>query len=476
MFRFKSIISRIVVLHIVAVIITSVLMSLALSWLLNYATDNIHNEAMQQQAVSVGEHLITGANGHLELELPKDLLGLYSQAYGRYSYAVIDDRGNVLFSSLKDHAALFHSDMRSSDVEFLQQRVGDATVSGASVPTSVGNQTVWVQTGEDLANRDVLTDDIVADFYKNVGWITLPILLVLLIADIAIFRRALLPLRQASEIASQIGPRQTNIRLPTDEIPREVQPLVSAMNLALDRLEEGFRIQRDFTADAAHELRTPLTILRTRLDLLEEKQIGQALRQDVDGMARVISQLLDIAELDALVIDPLEKADLQSVTAEVAEFVAPLALAQGKDVALTGATAPVWVKGNPEMLSRAIRNLAENAINHTAPGTTVEFLVDPNGTVSVLDQGSGVAEGERQLIFRRFWRRDRRKTGSTGLGLSIVQRIAELHSATIAVENCMPHGARFSIKFIRYDRLELTETNFAENDVPLGTETTNLRW
>ncbi len=447
MFRFKSIISRIVILHVFAVAVTSVLMSLALSWLLSYATNNIHNEAMQEQAVSVGEHLIAHSDGTLELDLPLDLLGLYSQAYGRYSYAVVDDTGHVLFSSLKDSAALFPSDTRAKDVEFLQQRIGDATVSGASVKKIVGTQAVWIQTGEDLANRDVLIDDIVADFYRNVGWITLPILLVLLIADIAIFRRALRPLRQASEIASDIGPARTDVRLPTGEIPREVQPLVSAINLALDRLEEGFRIQRDFTADAAHELRTPLSILRTRLDLLEDKKTGQALQSDVEGMAHIISQLLDIAELDSFVIDPLEKADLRSVTAEIAQFIAPLALAQGKDIALLGATEPVWVKGNPEMLGRAIRNLSENAINHTAPGTTVEFVVDKGGTVSVLDHGPGITEEERPLIFQRFWRRDRNKPGSTGLGLSIVQRIAELHGATITVENRKPSGACFSLKF-----------------------------
>jgi signal transduction histidine kinase len=445
--RFKSIISRIVILHVVAVVITSIFMSLALSWLMNYETNNIHNKAMQEQAVSVGEHLSAQADGRLELNLPLDLLGLYSQAYGRYSYAVIDSQGRVLFSSLRDHAALFPADARSGDVEFLQQRRGDATVSGASIRKTVGGQLVWIQAGEDLANRDVLIDDIVADFYKNVGWITLPILLVLLIADIAIFRRALRPLREASEIARDIGPTRSGLRLPTEEIPREVRPLVFAVNQALDRLEEGLRIQRDFTADAAHELRTPLTILRTRLDLLQDEQTGRALRQDVDGMAHIISQLLDMAELDAFVVDPLEKADLRSVTEEVAEFVAPLALAQGKDIALLGETGPVWVKGNPEMLSRAIRNLAENAINHTAAGTTVEFAVDSDGTVSVLDYGPGVAEEERNLVFQRFWRRDRRKAGSTGLGLSIVQRIAELHSAAITLENRLPAGARFSLKF-----------------------------
>jgi signal transduction histidine kinase len=446
--RFKSIISRIVFLHVVAVAITSVLMSLALSWLLSYATDTIHDRAMKEQAITVGSHLNLTSDGRLELDLPLDLLGLYSQAYGRYSYAVTDEYGAVLFSSLPDKSALFPADTREAPVEFLHHRRGNATVFGASVKKTIGDKTVWIQTGEDLANRDVLTDDIVADFYKNVGWITLPILLVLLLADIAIFRRALRPLRDASETAESIAPERPGVRLPTKEIPQEVRPLVHAVNQGLDRLEEGFRVQRDFTADAAHELRTPLAVLRSRIDLLENEKMREALRHDVDGMAHIISQLLDIAELDTLAVQPDEKADLQSVAAGIAEFVAPLALAQGKDIALSGATEPVWVRGNPEMLGRAIRNLAENAINHTAAGSTVEFVVEDNGTINVLDRGPGIGEDERKLIFRRFWRRDRRKQGSTGLGLSIVQRIAELHSASITVENRKPNGACFSLKFV----------------------------
>ena len=446
--RFKSIISRIVFLHVVAVVITSILMSLALSWLLNYATNNIHNTAMEEQAVAVGEHLRKTSDGRLELELPLDLLGLYSQPYGRYSYAVVDAGGKVQFSSLSDHAALFPADPRASEVTFLQQKRGEATVSGASVRKLVGGQPLWIQAGEDLGNRDVLTDDIVADFYKNVGWITLPILLILLIIDIAIFRRALRPLRLASEIAKDIGPARPGLRLPTDEIPQEVRPLVAAVNQGLDRLEEAFRVQRDFTADAAHELRTPLSVLRTRLDLLKDRDATKALQRDVDGMAHVVSQLLEIAELDSFVVDPQESADLSSVAAEIAEFVAPLALAQGKDIALSGATEPVWVKGNREMLGRALRNLAENAINHTAAGSTVEFVVDQSGAVSVLDSGPGISDEERNLIFQRFWRRDRRKAGSSGLGLSIVQRVAELYSATVTVENRKPTGACFSLRFV----------------------------
>jgi signal transduction histidine kinase len=447
--RFDSIISRIVILHVIAVAITSVLMSVALSWLLNMATNNIHNDAMEEQAVSLAAHLVLEPDGRLSLVLPPNLQGFYSQPYGRYSYAVIDDAGKTLFSSLANNAPIFASDPRAGTVQFLETRKGEAAISGASVRRNVGGKTVWVQAAEDLANSDVLIDDIVEDFYRHVGWITLPILLVLLVIDIAIFRRALLPLRQASEIAQHITPARTDIRLPVQEIPTEVRPLVSAINKALDRLDEGFRLQREFTADAAHELRTPLSILRTRVETLDNPGIAKALHQDIESMSRVVGQLLDIAELEAFAIDPAEVADLQAASAEVAGFIAPLALEQGREIALLGATAPVLVKGNAEMIKRAIRNLAENAIRHAPKDTVVEFVVEDNGTVTVQDRGPGISDEERELIFRRFWRRDRNSQGSSGLGLSIVQRIAELHGASIEVERRVMGGAQFSLHFIK---------------------------
>ncbi len=102
-------------------------------------------------------------------------------------------------------------------------------------------------------------------------------------------------------------------------------------------------------------------------------------------------------------------------------------------------------------MKRAIRNLAENAIKHTPPDTVVEFVVEENGIVRVRDRGPGISDEDRDLIFRRFWRRDRSRQGSTGLGLSIVQRIVELHGASITVENRVPSGAQFSIHFVAAD-------------------------
>jgi len=449
MISFKSIFSRIIFLHVIALVITAIVMPVVLYWFFKWAANDLHDQAMRDQAQLVAHYLVLQADGTWTLDLPPALEDIYSQAVGRYAYAVVDDAGRVLLSSSDDRSPIFAADPRSSDIAYLETRRGKAAISGVSLLKEEDGRKVWVQVGEDLAHRDVIVDDIVADFFKRVGWITLPVLLSLLAIDIVIFRRALRPLLNASELAKKINPRRTDIRLPIEQMPKEILPLVQAVNQALDRLEAGFRVQREFTADAAHELRTPLTILRSRVDTLADRGTSKALHKDIEGMARVVNQLLDIAELEILSIDHLEKADLHAICAEVAEFAAPLALAQGKNIALSESDAAVWVNGNPEMLSRAIRNLVENAINYSPPGTTVEIVVEDSGMVRVLDEGPGIKEDERELIFQRFWRRDRRRTEGAGLGLSIVRRIADTHAATISVENRPTGGATFSLRFAR---------------------------
>jgi signal transduction histidine kinase len=444
---FKSIFARIIFLHVIAMVITAMFMPLVLYWFLKTAANDLHRQAMRDQGELLASHLASEANGVLTLELPPALRDLYSQAYGRYAYAVIDDGGRVLFSSLTDKAPIFPDDLRASEAAFLETRKGKAAISGVSIPRQIADRTVWIEVGEDLAHRDVIIDDIVAEFFKRVGWITLPILLLLLAIDVAIFRRALRPLLKASEMAKEITPRRTDVRLSPENIPSEILPLVQAVNQALDRLEAGFRVQREFTADAAHELRTPLTVLRSRIDALLDRSTAKALHKDIEGMARIVSQLLDIAELDALAIDPAERANLRAICAEVAELAAPLALAQDKSIALSGTEKAVWVDGSSEMLARAVRNLVENAINYSPAGTTVEIVIEENGIVRVLDEGPGIREDDRELIFRRFWRQDRRRIGGAGLGLSIVHRIADAHGAVVSVENRPTGGASFSLRF-----------------------------
>ena len=446
--HFKSIISRIISLHVIAIGITSICLPFALYLLLSSTATDLQHRALLDDADTVARYLDIAPDGTWSLRLPAGLEELYSASYGRYAYAVLDGDGKTLFSSLPDRAAIFPDDRRIAAPSFLETRNGGAVIYGASIPREVAGRTVWIQVAQDLSHRDVLIDDIVADFFPHVAWIILPILLLLLVIDIAIFHRALRPVLNASDTAQTISPMRTDVRLPTTDIPREILPLVTAVNQALERLERGFRTQREFTADAAHELRTPLAVLRARIDMLGDQVVREALRHDIAGMSRIVSQLLDIAELESFVVDPAERADLQSVCAEVAGFIAPLALAQGKSIALTGAKGPVWIKGNAETLFQAIRNLAENAIHHTAVGTTVEIDVDELGRARVLDDGPGIPPSEREIIFRRFWRRDRRRSGNAGLGLSIVARIVEAHAGAIAVETRAGGGAVFEVSFV----------------------------
>jgi len=446
--RFRSVVGRTIALHLVAIAVTSICMPLALYLMLKNAAEDLHDRALREQATEILSYVTAAPDGGLQLKLPGPLAELYSEAYGRYGYAVLDDSGAVLFSSLSQRRPLAGSDARPDATSYFTRRNSDgAEIYGVSLPAETAGKRLWVQVSQDLAHRDVLIDDIVADFFTRVGWITAPILLLLLVIDVVIFRRALKPIVVASALAERIGPSRTELRLPEAGMPKEVEPLVHAVNAALDRLEEGFRGQREFTADAAHELRTPLSILRTRIDTIADRELARSLREDIEGMSRLVNQLLEMAELETTVIGAGETADLTDVAAEIAGFLAPLALAQGRSVAVTGAAGPVLVAGNADTIGRAIRNLVENALAHTPAGTAVEIEVDAAGAVRIRDQGAGVPETDRGQIFRRFWRRDRRRPGSAGLGLSIVARIAELHGATIAVEDRAGGGAVFSLNF-----------------------------
>ncbi|MDP2330493.1 MAG: ATP-binding protein [Reyranella sp.] len=446
MTRFRSIISRVVALHVVAIGVTSVVIPLALYWLLNQAANNLHRETLRGQAVTIGSFLRLRRDGVVALEIPDEVRPLYTDDHGLYAYAVIDASGRVLFSSRADGAALFQHGESPPRDWIVRRRTTESDLFGVMVARTIGKQPYWIQVAQDLAHDDVIVDDIVAAFISRVAWIVFPILLVLLMIDILIFRRVLEPVREASTTAAAIGPARTDVRLPEQAMPTEIVPLVHAVNQALERLEAGFRAQREFTADVAHELRTPLAIMHARVDSLDAGPARDALRADIVGMARTVGQVLDIAELESFVVSDDARADLHAVCSDAVGFMAPLAVHLSKTIALTGAEDAVWVHGHPDALFRAVRNLVENAVRHTPRGTSIEVDVSSDGTVRVLDDGPGVPEADRQSIFRRFWRRDRGRADSRGLGLAIVARVAEAHGGSIGVESRREGGVVFTLK------------------------------
>jgi len=313
----------------------------------------------------------------------------------------------------------------------------------ARMATAAG--TVLIQVADSRTEYDASRLAMVDKLTQDVLPIMLPLMAAVLILGVLTIRDSLAPMQELARRAARISPTRTDVRLPAVGLPPELQPLVVAINAALERLDEGFRMQREFTADAAHELRTPLAILATHLDALEDRTVAAALRDDVDRMSRLVNQLLSVSQLEALAVSPDEIADLQAIAVDVAASLAPLALKRGRSIAVTGATVPVEVRGNADSLRQALRNLIENALQHTPVGTEVEIDVTGEPAVYVSDRGPGVPPELRQRVVQRFWRADRRKGEGSGLGLAIVSRILAAHGGRLSVDDAPAGGARFSI-------------------------------
>jgi signal transduction histidine kinase len=434
--RISSLQSRIILFHLLAIVLATIAVPLANYLVINRSANLFEARILRSHAEQIAGYLKKDGQGQWRLALPPDLSALYGQGLEGLSYAVRGQDRRLMVISGKD-----------SDAALVAPRPSLSQMSrdGAQVyAVSVDHDGLSVTVAQNAQYPDVIFDDIMADYLSRIGWFTVAILAILLAVDIVIIRRALHPVVRASRIASAIDPKRTDLRLPLAGLPRELLPLIVAVNEALDRLEKGMRLQQEFTADAAHELRTPLAVLRARVDSLPEQKDLAALKADIDVMGHVVSQLLEIAELENAGLRIDDRVDLYAVAADVVSMIAGVAIAQGKEVALTGG--PVLVRGNEAMIFRAIRNLADNAIKHTESGSEVIVDVREDGTVRVLDKGPGVPPADRALMVRRFWRARRDQDGA-GLGLSIVSRIAELHGTKLGISDRDGGGAVFSLSF-----------------------------
>lgn len=291
----------------------------------------------------------------------------------------------------------------------------------------------------------VILDEIV----QHVLLPLIPLSLLLLLFNIVAVRRVLQPLRRAEAEVDALDPDDTRLRLSEAPEPREVNTLVRAVNRALTRLDEAMTILRGFTANAAHELRTPLSIMQLSLDKLPPGPLRDDLQADTQHMTRLVGQMLDLAQADALAVEPVD-IDLAAIGRAVVSALTPIAFAARRDLRFE-AVGDSRMRGHAEAIYRIFRNLIENALAH-APGTTpIEVIAGPGPQLTVRDHGPGIADGDLPHIFERFWRKDRRQTAGAGLGLGIVERLAQAHDGTVTVENATGGGARFRVVFAGTD-------------------------
>ena len=267
--------------------------------------------------------------------------------------------------------------------------------------------------------------------------------------------RALKPLRS---FASQVEQVQLNnladMRIDEDVIP-EFQQLSRSFNQMLERLNNAFAAQRQFTGNAAHELRTPLTLMQAQLDLFssehpdvlpETAEFLALLREQTERLTRLTKTLLEMSNLRQVARN--ERIQLAPMIEEIFTDLAPLVEKRGITLEADGDGV---MTGSDALIYRLIFNLTENAVKYNRPGGSVRVCVTQETEkllIRVSDTGCGIPEEYQQSIFQPFFRVDKsrsREYGGAGLGLSLVWEIADLHGGSVWVEESSQKGTTIAV-------------------------------
>ncbi|MEQ1897888.1 MAG: ATP-binding protein [Vicinamibacterales bacterium] len=245
-------------------------------------------------------------------------------------------------------------------------------------------------------------------------------------------------------LADEVGRREPGRLDPLDttDVPTELQPLLHRINSLFAEVARSIEHDRQFTADAAHELRTPLAAIRAQAqvalgvaDPIEREVVLRKVMAACDRTARLVEQLLTLARLDTAPDTPPERVELRVLTAAVLAESAPGAVARRIDLSLEE-SAPAGISGHPALLQVLVRNLVDNAIRYTPAGGQVQVRVTRGAggvQLAVLDTGDGIREAERGRVLERFYRVAGARADGSGLGLSIVARVAAVHGATVTL-------------------------------------------
>ena len=267
--------------------------------------------------------------------------------------------------------------------------------------------------------------------------------------------RALRPLRTFVAQVEKVQPNNLADMKITEEVLPEFRQFSDSFNQMLERLDEGFTAQRQFTGNAAHELRTPLALMQAQVELFsaehpdvlpETADFLRLLREQTERMTQMTRTLLEMCGLQA--VPCTDHIELGPMIDEIFADLAPLA---EKNNVMLEREGDGTMTGSDTLIYRLLFNLTENAIKYNRPGGSVRLSVTPEPEkllIRVSDTGRGIPERFQRSVFQPFFRVDKsrsREYGGVGLGLSLVWEIVKLHGGTVCVENSSEAGTTVAV-------------------------------
>jgi len=429
-----------------------VLLGLAGSYLLLYFEfrDGLWGLEGQSIAIQVQDlraSIVSGTDPP-HLQLPRSLQEFYAQPDTLNGYQLLSADGAVVQSG-GFSAPYLPLPVARGDGQVVMQRETDASgnsIMAAALYLDDPHRPHWLRVVRNLEDAESLVAQLMLgaldELYPPIALLLIAVVSVVVVTVLSSLRS----LRAVSHQASMLSLFRLDERLHDKNLPRELVPLVQAVNTSLDRLEADYRVQREFTANAAHELRTPLATLRARLESRFSAQELGDVAFEIEQLARLVEQLLCLARLDSQEKFQFAAFDAHAVALEVARELAPVALESEHYVTATTPDASVSAHGNATLTRLVFRNLIENAIQYTPAGTSITLSAEAS-TVIIADDGPGISTQAAASLFERFRRGPNASGPGAGLGLAIAKSIMERQGGRLSLDASASRGTRFVMEF-----------------------------